>query len=257
MKLSPGQTSAFVFLVCYCGAVLILIYRARKGMKLPEIYKIPGLDAIDEAVGRCTEMGTSVHFSPGIAGLDDAQTLAGLAILGYVARRCAKYDTDLVCTIRTIIVFPLAEETVKQAFIQEGKADRFKPEMVRFISNDQFAYASGVTEIMYREKPGANILIGGFWAESLLIAEIGSIVGAIQIAGTARLQQIPFFVAACDYALIGEEIYAATAYLTREPITMGTLVAEDWGKMLAEVVIIVGCILQSFGITVLKDLLSK
>jgi hypothetical protein len=64
-------------------------------------------------------------------------------------------------------------------------------------------------------------------------------------------------VAACDYALIGEEIYAASAYLTREPTTMGTLVAEDWGKMLAELVIIVGCILQSLGITLLKDLLSK
>ena len=29
MKLSEGQASAFVFLVVYCGAVLILIYRAR------------------------------------------------------------------------------------------------------------------------------------------------------------------------------------------------------------------------------------
>jgi len=255
--MNPGQAFAFGFLIVYCVAVLVLIDRAKKGMKIPEIYKIPGLDAIDEAIGRCTEMGSPVHFSPGIAGLDDAQTLAGLAMLGYVARRCAEYDTDIVCTIRTIVVYPIAEDIVKRAFVEEGKPDRIKPEMVRFISDDQFAYASGVTEIMYSEKPGASILIGGFWAESLLIAEVGATVGAIQVAGTARLQQIPFFVAACDYALIGEEIYAASAYLTREPITTGTLVAEDWGKMFAEAVILIGCILESFGISVLKDLLSK
>lgn len=110
---------------------------------------------------------------------------------------------------------------------------------------------------MHREKPAANLLLGAFWAESLIFAEVGATAGAIQIAGTANTHQIPFFVAACDYALIGEELYAASAYLTKEPILMGSLVVQDWGKMFAAAAIIIGTLLQTAGVTALKDIMAK
>lgn len=257
MQFAKGYVFSFWLQLFYCAAILILIQRARKGMKIPNLYKVPGLDALDEAIGRCTEMGKPVHFSPGIGSVDNAQTLAAMSILGYVARQCAKYDTDLIATNRMTVVYPIAEEIVKQAYTEEGKPDAFKPENVRFISEDQFAYATGVTGIMYREKPAANILIGAFWAESLIFAEVGASAGAIQIAGTANTHQIPFFVAACDYALIGEEIYAASAYLTKDPVLMGSLIAQDWLKMVAAVLIVLGAVLQTAKITFLKDLLAK
>jgi hypothetical protein len=43
--------------------------------------------------------------------------------------------------------------------------------------------------------------------------------------------QIPFFVAATDYTLIGEELYAASAYLSQEPVLLGPLKAQDWAKI--------------------------
>ncbi len=257
MTIASGQVFSFIALFIYCIAILTMISRARKGIKIPELYQVPGLDALDEAIGRCTEMGRPVHFSPGIASVDDAQTLAGLSILSYVARQCAKYDTDIIATNRRTVVYPISEEIVKQAFVEEGKAADFQPENVRFISEDQFAYATGVTGIMYREQPAANILVGGFWAESLIFAEVGATAGAIQIAGTANTHQIPFFVAACDYTLIGEELYAASAYLTREPILMGSLVVQDWGKMFAAICIVIGTILQTVNVTALKDIMGK
>ncbi len=257
MTIAKGQVFSTITLIIYCAAILMMISRARKGIKIPELYQVPGLDALDEAIGRCTEMGRPVHFSPGIGSVDNAQTLAALSILGYVARQCAKYDTDLIATNRITVVYPIAEEIVKQAFIEEGKAANFQPENVRFISEDQFAYASGVTGIMHREKPAANLLLGAFWAESLIFAEVGATAGAIQIAGTANTHQIPFFVAACDYALIGEELYAASAYLTKEPILLGSLVVQDWGKMFAAAAIIIGTLLQTAGVTVLKDIMAK
>ena len=257
MKIAEGQVFSLIALIIYCVAVVVMISRARKGMKLPELYKVPGLEALDEAIGRCTEMGRPLHFSPGIGGVDNAQTLAALSILGYVARECARYDTDIIVTNRITVVYPITEEIVKQAFMEEGKIDRFRPENVRFISEDQFAYASGVTGIMYREQPAANILVGAFWAESLIFAEVGAIAGALQIAGTANTHQIPFFVAACDYCLIGEELYAASAYLTREPILLGTIIVQDWGKMFAAACMVVGTILVTFNITWLGDILGK
>jgi hypothetical protein len=82
--------------------------------------------------------------------------------------------------------------------------------------------------------------MGSFFAESLILAETGNAVGAIQIAGTAQPAQLPFFVAACDYTLIGEEFFAASAYLSGEADQIGSLKGQDVGKLLVAAGILVG-----------------
>ena len=77
--------------------------------------------------------------------------------------------------------------------MEEG-ADAYDPSNIRFLSSQQFAYAAAVFGIMSREKPAANLMFGAFWAEALMLAEVGAEVGAMQITGTAQLSQVPFFV---------------------------------------------------------------
>ena len=91
---------------------------------------------------------------------------------------------------------------------------------------------------MIREKPAANFLMGYYYAEALLLAETGATTGAIQIAGTDSISQLPFFITTCDYTLIGEELYAASAYLSREPLLLGSLRGQDIGKALVMILII-------------------
>ena len=112
----------------------------------------------------------------------------------------------------------------------EGRPDLFQDDMVHYLTDDQFAYAAGVNGIMVREKPAACLYMGKFFAESLILAETGNSIGAIQIAGTASQSQIPFFVTACDYTLIGEEFFAASAYLSQTPELMGGLKGQDMMK---------------------------
>src|SRR5690554_6251231 len=140
--------------------MLVAVRRAKKGKKY-FIRRIAGLEAIEEAVGRATEMGRPVHFSPGIAALSEetaAQTLAGLAVLGYVSRLTAKYDTDLIVTNRMPEVLPISEEVVRQSYLTEGKPESYNPDNIRFLSDEQFAYAAGCMGIMAREKVAANIM---------------------------------------------------------------------------------------------------
>ena len=101
-------------------------------------------------------------------------------------------------------------------------------------------YAAGVVGILNREGVSAAFMFGGFYAESLLLAEAGHQVGAIQVAGTPSTMQIPFFIAACDYTIIGDEFYAASAYLSREPTLLGSWVGQDYSKLLMLVVVVVG-----------------
>jgi hypothetical protein len=98
---------------------------------------------------------------------------------------------------------------------------------------------------MTRKRPAACFYMGAFYAESLLLAETGNLIGAIQVAGTAMPSQLPFFVAACDYTLIGEEFFAASAYLSGDPDQLGSLKGQDVGKLIVGGLILVGVAMVS------------
>jgi hypothetical protein len=167
-------------------------------------------------------------------------------ILSEVARTAATYDTRTIVPCCMPLVFPVAEEVVKTGYQNAGRPDAYRPDDIRFISSDQFAFTAGVTGIMLREIPATNIFLGAFWAESLILAETGFAAGAIQIAGTANVSQLPFFVAACDYTLIGEELYAASAYLSGDPRLLGSLKSSDVAKVVVAILILLGVVFATF-----------
>jgi len=76
----------------------------------------------------------------------------------------------------------------------------------------------------------------------------------MQISGTAQTSQIPFFLVSTDYCLIGEEIYAAGAYLSNEPALIASLAGQDVGRILAVALGILGSLLTTMGIKALVDL---
>lgn len=242
-------------LVVLCAIMGWFMYRASKGMQVT-IRPIAGFEAIDEAVGRAAEMGKPVHFTPGFGGLV-AATFAGLEVLGYVTKLAAAYDVRLIVTVSQAETYAVSEQVMRQAYLEAGKPESFRAEDCRFISTDQWAYASGVIGVLYREKVASNIMIGQFAAESLILAEAGNTIGAIQIAGTTNAYQIPFFVVACDYVVLGEEMFAAGAHFARNKTHLGSLRGEDLIKAVCIVVIVLGAIFTSAGSKALTTLLSR
>jgi hypothetical protein len=242
-----NRLNLLVLLLIFSAAVLLYIQSAKSGKGL-FLRKLAGLEAVEEAVGRATEMGKPVLFVPGIQELDDIQTIAGLSILGRVARITAQYDTPLVVPVLYPLALAAAGEVVKGAYLDSGRPDSYQPEMIRYVAGEQFAYVAAVNGIMLREKPAACVYMGAFYAESLLLAETGFAAGAIQISGTANPEQLPFFIAACDYTLMGEELFAASAYLSKEPLLLGSLKGQDLIKILLVACIIIGVIFEVFHI---------
>ncbi len=231
--------------ILFFGVVMFVVQsQAKKGKDIP-IRRIAGLDALDEAIGRSTEMGRPVLYVPGIDEIKEIQTIYSMMILRHVARKTAEFGTPLIVPVKDSVVMTFAEEACKQGCMDAGRPDAFIPDNVRYLSNEQFAYCAGVAGIMNREVPAANIMLGMFFAESLILAETGFSTGAIQVAGTAKQHQLPFFVAACDYTIIGEEYFAVTAYLTREPGLLGTIRAADLTKVLAIASLVIGVVLAT------------
>ena len=235
----------FAAVLIFSITIYYYIDRARSG---EEIYlrTIPGLKAIEEAVGRATEMGKSVLFVPGISDLDQVETITGLNILGHVAEHTAKYETSLNVPVSKSIVMEAGREVCKEAYLRAGRPDLYYDDMVHYVTEEQFAYTAGVTGIMEREKPAACFYLGKFYAESLILAEAGNSIGAIQIAGTGSYTQIPFFVTACDYTLIGEEFFVASAYLSNKPELIGSIKGQDIAKLLVMIAIALTVVLNGF-----------
>jgi len=238
-----GRINALVAIVVFLCLLLYFVSTAKKGKSL-FIRRIAGLDALDDAVGRATEMGKPILYVPGLSSMSDVATIASINILGPVAKKVAEYESTILVPNRNPIVMTVARQVVKESFLEAGRPDAFNEDMVFFLTDSQFGYAAAVDGIMMREKPATNLFLGMFWAESLLLAETGNMTGAIQIAGTDAVSQLPFFVVACDYTIIGEELYAASAYLSRTPMLVGSLKAQDMGKAIIIIVIVLSFILS-------------
>jgi hypothetical protein len=235
------------------------IYKARKG-KPREIRKIPALTGLEEIVKRAAEMGRPIQVTTGmgeIQGAYGAQTVAGLAVLSHVARMCAENDVRLIVPVIRASNLPATEAAVQLGYEMAGKPEEYAPsKQVVFLSDDQFAWAAGMLGILERERCAGQVLVGLFMAETLLLLEAGVRAGAMQVGGTAFIANIPFFVTSCDYTLITEEIFAASAYLSGDPGQVGSIGGQDMIRLLLLMIMVVGIVAAAMGSGIIYDLLG-
>lgn len=231
-------------MMLFAAWVLGSVVRARRGAG-PFVRRIAGLSAIEEALGRATEMGRPILFSPSTTDVQQIETYTALKLLGYVARVAARYGARLIVAVCKPAVYPMAEEVCREAYRQENRLELFRPEDVRFLSPDHAVYSMTVAATIEREKCACAFFFGSFDWTSLLMTEPGRRAGALQIAGDSQIPQIPFFVASCDYTLIGEELFAASAYVSDDATMKGSLAAQDKCKLLLLALVLLGVVLTT------------
>jgi hypothetical protein len=146
---------------------------------------------------------------------------------------------------------------VQQAYLMEGKRENYDPDMVRFTSPEQYAYAAAVLGMIQREKVATCVFVGAFASEAVDFAEAAVAVDAIGIAGSTSTNQLPYFTAACDYTLIGEELLAAGAYVSKDAARLGSVQGQDYAKMIAFALVLLGSIFATANSTIIADLLTK
>jgi hypothetical protein len=252
-----GRLMGFVF---FAIMIVSAIYYMRRG-RLPYIRRVPAIDAIDEGIGRATELGRSVICSPGIAVFGiDYWTVAGLSILAYVARLCARNDLRLLVplggSVQSYTMVEVARDLVESQFRLEGKPERFNIDDMPFLSGRQFAWASGYVGMMMRERPATDIMVGVQWASAMYMSEVAHEVGAMQISGTTYLSNIACLATSSDYVMIGEEMTAAGAYLSKDPVQTASIRTQDIIKGLLLIFLVVGVATISMGSEIIKLILS-
>ncbi len=241
-------TAVLVLGVLVCAIVLITLYTTRGRAEQVYIRPIAGLEAVNDAIGRATEMGKPIVYVSGLSGIGDIATIAAMLILGHLSRRSAAYETEILVPCQDPLVMTTEREIVRQAYTEAGKPDAYKPDNIFYVTDSQFGYVAAVDGLMMREKPAAAFYMGYFFAEALILAETGNQTGAIQIAGTDADTQLPFFITACDYTLMGEELYAASAYLSRQPLLVAQLRGQDIAKVIISALMIAGVIAATYAL---------
>jgi len=232
-----------ILIVLFIVPVLVYIRKARLGKNF-YVRKVAGINAVDEAVSRAAELGRPVSFSTGMTSLSPV-LYACLGVLFYIGQKAARYKSKLLVPQNDPEVMAIVEDTVSDAYREVGRYHLFDPANIQFLSNEQFAFAAGYSGLLQRERVAAAFLFGEFAAEALVLAEAGQSAGAMQVAASVSPEQVPFFICTCDYTLIGEELYAASAFLTEEPVQVGSLLGQDKAKLVFFILIILGIIIAT------------
>ena len=249
------KTWVLVFILLFTSLTLVFIQMARSGREM-FVRNISALNAVEESVGRSTEMGRPIFFVPGLEDISNPATIAAINIFESVAQQSINDQTRIVAPCRDPIVMNVMQNSLQQVCAATGRPEMYNQDDVFFVTDRQFAYVAAVDGMIMRDQPATVFLQGYFYAESLILAEVSQSVGAVQIAGTSSDTQLPFFIAACDYTLIGEELFAAGAYIKRDSLQLGTLKAQDLVKLLLFILMTLGSLLVLIDVSWVLNLFS-
>ena len=246
-SMSQVQGLALGLLLLFFIFMTICIDRVKAGRSI-SLRSIPAFAALRELMDRAVESGRSLHVSLGVKGIvgkDTATTLAGLTVLEHLADQGAMGDAPPTVTVADPTLLPLAQDVLRRAYKRRGRAERYDPGRVHLIAPEPTAYAAGVMGVLEHEKLAGNVMVGAFGDEYLLMGETAAKKGLSQTAGAADPQTLPFIFTTADETLVGEEIYAASACLNSLPEHIGSLLAQDWMRVLIALIILIGVILKS------------
>lgn len=246
--------SLIALIVLLFFGVLLLFFGVRaKDKGIPTLRPIPAFEKMKALVPNAVETGKQLHLGLGIGGVTDvntADTLAGLTLLEHLSAQSAPTHTSPIVTTADPVTALLAQNILRNAFKNDKETMAFNAPNIRWIAPQPAAYAVGASNVLSQDKVSANVLVGKFGDEYLLIGEAGyrQKEPVTTIAGASDPKVLPFVQATSPDALWGEELFAAGAYLSEKPMHIASLMAQDTIRWGVGLVILGGVLLKAFGV---------
>ena len=242
--------AGLLLLVLFLSISLLARWRLRAGPR-PALRPIPAYQGLAAAVREAAESARPLHISLGGGGIGDAysmQTLAGLQVLRELAQPAATATASLVVTTASPVALPLAQDLLRQAAEAAGSPDEYAPDSVRFVADSRSAFAAGAGGVIRQTGAASSALVGDLRDEYLILAEPAAQQGELLAAGSGDVNAQPFVWATAALPLLGEEIFAAGAYLGRRRSHLASLAAQDVMRLLLVLFVLVVVIGQSLNL---------
>jgi hypothetical protein len=241
---------AAVLVVSVAGTILLIWFTRRHavGWQIGQ-RPIEAFQALLAQSDKAVESGRGIHMSLGradLGGQGNPASIAALEALDVMAKAGARSDTAPLTTVGDGALLLAAQDSLRAAHAGAGRAQLYKPEMAHFIAGRDFAmsYAAGVSDSLHQGKLGSNILLGRFGSEIAIMAEAGQRLGLEQVIGSDDPQAMAIGLAVTDKALIGEELFAAGAYLQPKPAFLASLQLQDVLRVAVVVIMLLAALLD-------------
>lgn len=240
-------------LVIVVIAALLLVAFTFLRRRTPAVLRhIAAFERLNHAIGLAVENGTRLHISLGRGNLFTARgasAFAALAMLRRLAESTSVSDRPPIVTSGDASLSILSQDTLQAGYKAAGAEEQYRASTGRLTGLTPFAYAAGTIPVTRDENVSANVVLGDFGAEAALLAEAADRENTHLIAASDNLSaQSVFYVAAQD-PLIGEELFAAGAYVGAGPSHEASLQVQDVLRWLIIVAILIGAFLRLVGVS--------
>jgi hypothetical protein len=239
-----------LFILLSLGLILFYLFSNRTREKI-NLRGIQAFSHFRREVDLAVEAGKRLHISLGRGGINDLQggsTFIGLTILDRCARDASNSDRPPVTTSGDGLVTILSQDTLQSTYRSLATEQRYDPTNARLTGLTPLAFAAGTLPAIQDEHISANILAGHFGAEIALLTEAGERSRSLTVAGSDSIPAQAVLYATTDEPLLGEELYAAGAYLGASAAHTASLGMQDIMRWVLVVVIVIGAILKLLGI---------
>jgi hypothetical protein len=233
------------------AALLLLGFIVLRRRSPAALRQIAAYEKLNHAVGLAVESGTRLHFSLGrgnLYGARGASALAGLAMVRRLSERTSVSDNPPVVTSGDASLAILSQDTLQSGYRVAGAEEQYRFTTGRLAGLTPFSYAAGTMPTVHDENVSTNIFIGDFGPESALMTEAAEREDSTLIAASDNMAAQSIFYATSEEPLVGEELFAAGAYVGAGVAHDASLNVQDILRWLVILGILVGSLLKFVGV---------
>ncbi len=218
--------------VLVLGLLLFLLTRSVRAGRPVVLRPLSGFHGLQGQIGRAIESGRQLHLTLGQASLvsrANPTSVSAASVLDSLAKDGCANGTPPLVTVGEGTLLPLAQGSVQHALIEAGRSGKFDLSSTQFVAHetDPFAYSAGVAVLLQQKRVASNIMVGRFGPELAIMAEAANRQNIDQVIGTDDPSALAIAVAAADDVLIGEELFATSAYLEGNASQIASLQLQD------------------------------
>lgn len=212
--------------------LLFLLTRSVRAGRMVVLRPLTSYDGLAGQVGRAIESGRQLHLTLGqasLVGTASPTSVSAAAVLDHLAKDGCANGTPPLVTVGEGTLLPLAQANIQHALAAAGRSGDFDLSLTQFIAHDTdpFAYGAGVAAVLQQQRVASNIMVGRFGPELALMVEAASRQAIDQVVGTDDPTALAVATAATDNVLIGEELFATSAYLEGSASQVASLQLQD------------------------------
>ncbi len=223
--------------------------RAMNG-RSPAFRPLRGVAALKHRTEDTVETGQPLHVAtgsnvPGTVGAS-AETIASLLIAQRIAEHIARQGGTMSVSSGDAVAHAAVRGTLHHAYKQSSFISEYRGHEPMLVTHQTpVAYAMGVAQQRTTDPPDASVIVGSYGSEALLIGAEGNDGQFPQLAGTTSFAALPALTLSTEATLVGEELYAAEAYISDAAEPKARLLTHDALRWLIVAIIVVGVHLRT------------